>query len=330
MVYSLPSRRLRSTPYAETDEDSAQIATKVARGLEFKGHVTTLYPIDEAAIEKIGEIKTDCVFNLIEWCGLDIELAKKAFTYLRQLNVPITGSTEEIFILTGDKIKAKIRLREAGLPIPRGMVFVTGEEEIPDNLPYPLIVKPAYEHCSVGLSYSSIAHNPEELRPIVKRQIKGLGQTVIAEEFIVGRELEVYLLEEGDQVRVLPIEETVFFNKDPSQFLTYESKWDVNHPDYQASEVKLAKLTEEERQIVEKVSVKAFKKMGLRGYARFDIRLRDNIPYLLETNANPSVYDNDEELKDINAEVIWGIKFPDYLEAIVQSALCHYKNGETV
>jgi len=67
--------------------------------------------------------------------------------------------------------------------------------------------------------------------------------------------------------------------------------------------------------------------MGFCGYARFDVRLRDKIPYLLETNVNPSVYDSDEELKDINDEVIFGIKFGDYLWKIVESALWHYAQG---
>jgi D-alanine-D-alanine ligase len=330
IVYSLPSQRLLSTSYGDTDEDSAVIAKMVSRGLTVKGHTVTLYPIHEEDIAKIAEIETECVFNLIEWCGLDIMLSERAFKYLRELKVPVTGSTEELFVLTGNKIRMKEALSAAKLPIPKGVVFTTGEEEIPDDLSYPLLVKPAYEHCSVGLGHDSIAHNREELRPIIVRQISELEQPVIAEEFIVGRELEVYLLEMGEQVRVLPIEETVFFNKDPMQFLTYESKWEVNHPDYQASEVVLAKLTPEEQKIVESVSIEAFKKMGLRGYARFDVRLKDRIPYLLETNANPSVYDNDRELTDINEEVIWGIKFPDYLEAIVRAAVWHYERGETI
>jgi hypothetical protein len=35
-------------------------------------------------------------------------------------------------------------------------------------------------------------------------------------------------------------------------------------------------------------------------------------------------------MTDVNQEVIWGIKFPDYLEAIVQAALYHYRRGEAI
>jgi len=277
----------------------------------------------------ISKIKADCIFNLIEWCGQDIELSRKAFGCFRKLKIPVTGSSEELFVLTGDKTRVKHELQKMGIPTPRAQVFEAGDEEIM-TLTYPLIVKPSLEHCSMGLSYDSIARDPKQLRAIAKRQIQAFHQSALAEEFIVGRELLVYLLEEKDEVRVLPIEEVIFSNNNPLAFQTYESKWDKDHVDYITSKVTVADLTKEEKRIVESTCIKVFKNMGFRSYARFDVRLRDNIPYLLETNVNPSVYDSDEELKDINDEVIFGIKFPDYLMAIVESAVYHYERGSSV
>lgn len=326
IVYSLPSKRLLTTQYGETDEDSAIIARVVAKGLGARGQDVTIYPIAEDKMEMISKIKADCIFNLIEWCGLDIALAERAFGYLRSLNIPVTGSSEELFVLTGDKIKAKHELKKMRVPTPRGQVFETGDEKI-TPLTYPLIVKPSLEHCSMGLTYESIAREPKQLRAIVKRQVLIFHQKALAEEFIVGRELLVYLLEEKGEVRVLPIEEVIFSNNNPLAFQTYESKWDKDHTDYKTSNVTVADLTKEEQKIVESTCVKVFKKMGFRGYTRFDVRLRDKIPYLLETNVNPSVYDSDEELKDINDEVIFGIKFSDYLWKIVESAVWHYEKG---
>ncbi len=330
VVYSLPSRRLRSTIYGSIDEDSAVIAKMVARGLEFKGHTVQLCPIGEEEIAKIGEIQADCVFNLIEWCGQDIELAKQAFKYLRVLKIPVTGDTEAKFVLSGDKIAMKREMEKRGVPTPRAIAFATGEEEIPPALPYPMLVKPATEHCSVGLSRKSIANNAQELRQIAKGQIASFNQPALAEEFIVGRELMVYLLEEPTGVRVLPIEEVIFGSHDPLAFQTYSAKWVETDPDYRATDVQPAKLTIEEQTMVEQVSARAFTAIGLRGYARLDVRMRVGQVYILEINANPSVFDGDEEMKDINEEVIWGIKFPDYLETIVQAAVDHYGRGERV
>ncbi len=334
VVYGLPSRRLLSTKYGATDEDSAEIADKVVLALKSLGMKPTVYPISEDTIETILDIKTECIFNLIEWCGLDIALSQKAFNCFRQLQVPVTGSSEELFVLTGDKARLKGELQKHGISTPRGAIFRTGEEEVPSWLTYPMIVKPSLEHCSIGLGYDSIAHNSGELSQIVKRQIATFDQSVVAEEFIIGRELLVYLLEEDDRVRVLPIEEILFKGSNPLVFQTYESKWGVQpgeaEPEDVASDAVVAKLSKKEQVVVEQESIKAFKQLGLRGYGRFDVRLRGLMPYLLETNANSSVYDGEGEFNDPDQEVIFGIKFSEYVLKIVQSALYHHNRGDVI
>lgn len=321
---------MMSTIYGETDEDSATIAQKVVEGLEARGMIATIYPISEDTIEQIADIKADCIFNLIEWCGRDIYLSSKVFGYLRKLNIPVTGADEKMFVLTGDKIRVKQELKKIGAPTPRAQVFATGDEEILEALNYPVIVKPSLEHCSTGLSYDSIANNTQELRAIVKRQIETFNQSALAEEFIVGRELLVTLLEVGSIVKVLPITEILFESKNSLVFQTYESKWVEDHPDFNSTFYDDAVLTKRDQNIIESTCIKVFKELGLRGYARFDLRLRDGVPYILEANANPSVYDAGYELESINDEVITGIQFPDYLKAIVDSAFYYFKEGDRV
>ena len=330
VVYSNPSRRILKTEYGIADEDSSVIARMVVKGLEARGFSVTIYSISEDNIEDIGKIKADCIFNLIEWCGQDISLSQKAFDFLRKLDVPITGANEYMFVLSGDKIRAKLEFNKIGMPTPISCVLVTGEEPIPTTLPYPVIVKPSLEHCSMGLSYDAIAYDESELRKVVKRQIITFDQPVLVEEFIKGREFLVYLLEVENDVNILPIEEMIFSGKHSLNFQTFKTKWDPSSEDYTSTDVVIAKLSDSDRKIIETVCRNTFIKMGFTGYARFDLRFRNGIPYILETNANPSVYDNADELVDIESEVIWGIKFPDYLLAIVNSAMYHYKKGDRV
>jgi D-alanine-D-alanine ligase len=321
---------MAETAYGATDNDTFVIAEMVKKGLAARGYTATMYPIKESQIEGISKIKADCIFNLIEWCGQDIVLSQKAFKYLRQLNIPVTGADEKMFVLTGDKTKVKEELKMIGAPTPRSQVFVTGEEVRSGELTYPVIVKPSLEHCSTGLSYDSIAKDKAELLPIVKRQIDTFHQPALAEEFIVGRELLVSMIEIESTVRVLPITEILFESKNPLVFQTYESKWMENHEDYNSTFYDDAELSDVELNNIEKVCVKVFKKLGLRGYSRFDLRLRSGVPYILEANANPSVYDAGYELTSIEDEIITGIKFPDYLKAIVDSAIYHFKQGDMV
>lgn len=320
IVYSLPSKRMLGTKYSETDTDSAVIASKVALAIEACGMTCEVVAINEDQIDDVLKIKADVIFNLIEWCGQDIALAKRAFQNFEKLGIPFTGSSFELFELTGDKTKLKKELQRYDFPTPTGMNLETGEEEILTPLRYPVIVKPASEHCSTGLSYDAIANNDEELRKIAKRQIATFHQTALAEEFIQGRELLVYLVENQSGVQVLPIEEVIFSNHNQLAFQTYESKWEPSHPDYMTSEVVVAKLSEGDKQKVEETSKSIFLKLGFSGYARFDVRLKNGIPYMLETNANPSVYDGDGSLSDPTDEVIPGIRFCDYVNLIVKSA----------
>ena len=125
----------------------------------------------------------------------------------------------------------------------------------------------------------------------------------------------------------------LFDGNNPLAFQTYESKWGgeegVELKDV-ASDVQVAKLSEAEQRAIDGESVRAFKELGLRGYTRFDVRLRDGVPYILEANANSSVYDGEDDLQDPNDEVIWGIKFIDYIRKIVESAQYHFERGEKI
>lgn len=329
VVYSLPTARMSQTGYAAADEDTSEIAKMVARGLSARGHKATLYPIAELGVSEIARIEAECVFNLIEWCGLDIGLAKEAFGEFSRLGVPVTGSSEALFELTGDKIRLKRALVQCGVSVPWG-VGLKELTELPVQIPYPVIVKPHLEHCSIGLGREVVAHNEGQLKQIVQKQLATFEQDVLVEEFVPGRELLVYVVEEKGRAKLLPIVEMLFEGNDPMAFQTYDAKWMVNSKDYQQTYYQQAELTTVEYERIAENCTRAFEKLGLWGYARFDLRLREGVPYILEANANPSVYDAEEEIKNIEDEVIEGIKFPDYLQKIVEAAIWHYERGERV
>jgi D-alanine-D-alanine ligase len=320
VLYSTPTKRQRETDFSETDEDTSYVAGKVAEAIAKKGMRPSLVALSEDTLDQIDHIQADCVFNLMEWTGLDIPLAKKVFARLRKLGLPVTGCTEDNYMDTSDKTTMKTSLQKAGIPTPQFQVFQNGEEAPQKDLHYPILVKPAYEHGSIGIGDKSIAYNAKELGDIVKHHIKAYSQPALAEEFIIGRELLVYMYEEKDDIHILPIEEITFSHGRPLAFQTYEGKWDKNHPDYEATHVTMAQLSKKDKEHVEAVSREAFRKLGFRGYTRFDIRLREGIPYVLETNANPNIYDSDEDQ-------IPGIPFPDFVKAIVDSALYHFNRG---
>lgn len=319
VLYSLPTKRARTTRFAATDDDTAWVAGKVREALLARGVRATLMPLAEDDVDSIRTIQADCVFNLIEWTGKDIGLSRRVFARLRELNVPVTGATEKNFMQTTDKVAAKKLFLENRIPTPVAQAFITGNEKVA-RLQFPVIVKPAEEHGSIGLTREAVVSTPSDLKRAVRLQLKRHKQPVLAEEFIDGRELLVYVLEKESQAVVLPIEEISFVEDESLRFQTYESKWDPHHPDYENTKVTIAKLTARERRKVERVCKRLFRKLGFRGYARFDIRLKNDVPYVLEANANPNIYDSDEDQ-------IPGIGFPDFCWEVVANALREYKKG---
>ncbi|TVM02897.1 MAG: hypothetical protein CV087_07970 [Candidatus Brocadia sp. WS118] len=320
IVYSTASARAQQTDYAATDDDTAYVANKVREALETKQLRVQMVPVTEENIATLKDLLTDVVFNLIEWTGKDVDLSKQVFKHLRKLNIPITGASEKNFMETTDKIVAKRLFKKYGIPTPEAQAFVTGDEPISTTLPFPVIVKPATEHGSIGLTRSAVVSSSRDLQAVVKNQITQHTQPALAEEFIEGRELLVYLYENRGTLMVLPIEEILFANDKTLTFQTYESKWDPNHNDFANTVVTLAQLNPKELAEVKRVAKRVFKKLGFRGYGRIDIRLRHGTPYVLEANANPNIYDSDEDQ-------IPGIAFPDFVFEIVMSALLSYSRG---
>lgn len=321
IVYSLPTRRALATPYAAADEDTKDSAIEVAKELSTKKDVgVELVPVSEDTIDDIENIRADCVFNLIEWDGLDIDLSIRAFEQLEALGIPFTGVSGAVLARVANKIDMKQALKDVGLPTPGWQVFQKGNEPIDSKLTYPVIVKPLFEHCSIGLTYDSIAEKPSQLPTIVATQIAHYKQPVFAEEFIIGREFQVTVLDRPGGLSVLPPAEIVFDEKGTRAFLTYASRWIEGHPEYDLSDVVLATMTPTLKKKLEEVSLGAFRSLGYRDYSRLDIRVKDEDVYILEANANPGLEDDEAYGMSVSFHAA-AMSFADFLWEIVGSAL---------
>lgn len=320
VIYSLPTRRAIKSGFVTTDEDTAMSALEIKEALIAKRHETQLVPIDEDSINTISLVKADCIVNLIEWDGLDLPLTDRAMQILESLKIPFTGSERTAVLLANDKRTMKQRLEEASLPTPVGQVFNSGDKPIRSDLHYPAIVKLVLEHCSVGLSPLAVVAGEQELRKQVNVRLQKFHQAVLVEEYIEGREFQVTVLAKPNGLTMLPPAEIIFNTDGGPTFLTYESRWEESHPDYDASTVDVAKLSDHQLKYLEEISLKAFQAFGFRDYSRIDVRMRGDKFYILEANANPGLGDDEDYGMTISYRAA-GMSFADFCWGIVESCL---------
>jgi len=323
VVYSLPTKRALAGSFADTEQDTVDSAEEVFTALKEKGAHPVLIPVSEDALRDIGRIRADCIVNLIDWTGLDLPLSDAALTAVEHTGIPYTGATRENYLTTSDKILMKKALDIHGLPTARWQVCETGTEPVRKDFTYPVIVKLAFEHCSIGLTHDAVVGSEKELKVRVAERLKTFGEPVIAEEFITGREFQVTVLETRHGVTVLPPAEIVFDTQGPESLLTFDSRWNETTADYAASHVTVPKLPADCAGKIRGVAKKTFQELGFRDYARLDIRMRGNTVYILEANSNPGLSDSDEYGMTVSYKAA-GMTFADFVWTIVESSLLRF------
>lgn len=229
------------------------------------------------------------VFN---WCeglpGLEHSewlVAKR----LEMLGFTFTGADSETLALAQDKFRVKVLLDQAGIPTPAWRIYHDVEPCAWDR--FPAIVKPMNEHCSAGITPDSVVLNPVDLENRVLFILETYNQPAMVEDFIDGREFHVSVWG-NEKLTVLPAAEMdfSFFTDIKDRLCTYDSKFIPGSDHYEKIETLLpAPLSDEETLALEKVCCDAYRVLGCRDYARLDIRLRDNVFYVLDVNPNADI-----------------------------------------
>ena len=199
---------------------------------------------------------------------------------LELLNIPYTGSGPLASCLAMDKIATKRLWLQHGLPTPR---FATldcdaNPRGLIDELGLPLIIKPPHEGSTLGVTRVDA---PEQLVPAHALACR-FDDQVLAEQFVVGRELTVPVLGTGAGARALPVIEIVA----PQGNYDYEHKYVSNETQYHCP----ADLDPALARHVQMLSEQAYRVLGCEGWGRADLMLdAQDRPWLLEMNTSPGM-----------------------------------------
>jgi D-alanine-D-alanine ligase len=191
----------------------------------------------------------------------------------------------------------------------------------PRRLAFPLIVKSATLDASIGISQASVVEDDAKLEERVRFIHQNIGTDALVEEYIEGRELYVGIL--GDKrLEVLPIWELSFdrMPEESRRIATERLKWSLTYRKKHAIVSGPARaLPDKAAARIRDMCKRVYRALMLSGYARIDLRLReDGVPYVLEANPNPQL-SSDEDFADSARAA--GIEYGALVQRIVELGL---------
>ncbi len=229
--------------------------------------------------------------------------------FLEKNGYKYTGADAKNILLTKNKVQTKKCLIDSNVNTPKYIEYKLYKEICePKDLKYPLIVKLADEHLSVGISNESVVENFEKLKKQVKKVMDEFGHDIIVEEFIEGREFEVYVIGKDDLIMLPPTETDYSLDTRKYKVYTYDSKWEVGSEEninvnYKAAVIDNPRILEN----IERETIKAFIATGCRGYSRFDVRVRGREAFVIDINSNPYLnVDSSLFISSEKAGLNWG------------------------
>ena len=198
---------------------------------------------------------------------------------LELLGIPYTGSGVLASALAMDKWRTKLVWQAAGIAPPRHELLTPASDlkAVVSRLALPLMVKPANEGSSIGMSKVSAASGLDEAYALAANY----DSVVIAEQFISGVELTAAVL--GGKALPLIRLET------PREFYDYEAKYLTNDTRY----IIPCGLAADAESALRQQVLAAFDALGCGGWGRVDLMLdAAGKPWFIEVNTSPGMTDH--------------------------------------
>ena len=223
---------------------------------------------------------------------------------LESLKIPYTGSGVMGSALAMDKWRTKLIWQAAGIPTPKYRMLSADSDwrAVVEELKLPLIVKPAREGSSIGVTKVNTANELVAAFQLAHN----LDPLVIAEEFIAGQELTASVV--GiDALPLIRIEA-------PEGAYDYKNKYFTDDVKYHCPSGIRADVETD----IRTMTLKAFRVLGCEGWGRADMMLSPDGRYsFLELNTSPGM--TSHSLVPRAARAV-GLSYPDLCIRVLQSA----------
>jgi len=275
-------------------------------------------PVREKIKELADSGKYDVYFNL---CDAPLEGHSPGLDVVQTLdefNLAFTGADSHCYDPTREEMQAVADAHQIGFA--KGTRVYVDEDVLKraGDLRYPLIVKHPKSYGSIQLFRESRCDTPEQLQAQFERVAGEFGSARV-EEFIVGREFNIFIVDNPDDLDnpfVYPPTELIF--PPDEEFWHTGVKWDYSVP-FEFREVKDAQLV----QRIQDIGRKFYLAMGCTGYGRCDVRMRENGELvILEINPNGGILYRPEEYGPADYMILYDKDgYYGFFDRIFKSAL---------
>ena len=250
-----------------------------ADALRREGYEVTEIDVGYDLWEQLKAVQPDVIFNALhgDW-GED----GRVQGVLDMYGKPYTHSGVMASALAMDKHRAKSVLRDAGITVPEGGLMSRADVAAAHPLVPPYVVKPNGQGSSFGVHIVKPGDGP--LTALADQDT--MGETVIVEKYVPGRELTVAVM--GD--RALAVTEIV----PNTDWYDFEAKYS----DGGSHHVVPAQIPDDVTKLCLEWALKAHKALGCQGVSRADYRYDDitenltdivNKIVMLEVNTQPGM-----------------------------------------
>lgn len=287
---------------------------RVQHALERLGHEVHALDIEASTTGTLIELAPDAVFICLHGPGGEDGTVQ---ALLETLDIPYTGSGPLSSIRCMDKDYAKRALRAAGIQTPAFRTFLrramndmgaaAALEIAADSLGYPLVVKPAREGSSFGLT------RVEEAGGLLDALYEAFGYDakILLERWVEGTEISAAILEPaGEAPRVLGLVEI----RPRDGAYNFQAKYTPGATDFAIP----PEIPPEAAARVEETALKTYEILGCTSYARVDMILEAGVPQVLDVKTIPGF--TETSTFPLAAEVA-GLSFEELVETILNAAL---------
>jgi D-alanine-D-alanine ligase len=234
--------------------------------------------LNDFSYELKGEkIKFDGAFNIIHGTpGEDGLIAG----YFDMLGIPHTSNSALQGSLTFDKFLCNRLAASFGAHIAPSLLLLGKNDEkiaqVEKEIGFPCFVKPNDSGSSFGVTK---VKNATGLEKAIEHAFEH-GSAVVIEKFVNGTEVACGIVKLNNLVTVLPVTEVV----PDTEFFDFEAKYEGK-----SKEITPARITKSMTEQVQSTTRLLFESFKLRGFARIDFIIQNEVPYLIEMNTIPGM-----------------------------------------